>query len=166
MVLLVLFLTGICLTSSLLRLGVLMLFESVSSFPFNEGLKPLIVDENQFMCWVEYVVSEIFVIPHFSNEVFCHRLPQTFPPLHEVVIVSPLSRLVDPDGSVGYFHKRHPISFNPFSRAISSFLFWRLTNFKWCEIVVRQISQELDCFLSFNVLDVSVLSHVKSFLQA
>lgn len=72
MVLLVLFLTGICLTSSLLRLGVLMLFESVSSFPLDEGFKTLIVDKNQFMCWVEYVVPKIFVVPHFSNEVFCH----------------------------------------------------------------------------------------------
>ena len=34
------------LTSSLLRLGVLMLFKSVSSFPFNEGLEAFIVDEN------------------------------------------------------------------------------------------------------------------------
>ena len=75
MVLLVLFLTGICLTSSLLRLGVLMLFESVSSFPFDEGLETFIVDEYQFVCWVEYVVPKVFVIPHFSNEVLCHRLP-------------------------------------------------------------------------------------------
>nr|DAN69322.1 MAG TPA: hypothetical protein [Caudoviricetes sp.] len=52
-----------------------MLFESISSFPFNEGLKPFIVDENQFVRRVEYVVSEIFVIPHLSNEVLCHRLP-------------------------------------------------------------------------------------------
>lgn len=74
MVLLVLFLIGICLTSSLLRLGVLMLFESISAFPFDERLKPLIVNENQFVCWVEYVVLEVFVVPHFSNEVFCHRL--------------------------------------------------------------------------------------------
>lgn len=75
MVLLVLFLTGICLTSSLLRLGVLMLFESVSGFPLNEGLETFIVDENQFVCWVKYVVSKVFVVPHFSNEVLCHRLP-------------------------------------------------------------------------------------------
>lgn len=123
MVLLVLFLTGICLTSSLLRLGVLMLFESVSGFPFDEGLETLIVDENQFVRWVKYVISKVFVIPHFSNEVFCHRLPKAFPPLHEVVVVSPLSRLVNSDWFVGDFHKRHPISFNPFSRAISSFCF-------------------------------------------
>lgn len=100
-----------------------MLFESVSSFPLDEGLKPFIVDENQFVCWVEYIVSKVFVIPHFSNEVLCHRLPQTFPPLHEVVVISPLGRLVNPDWFVGDFHKRHPISFNPFSRAISSFCF-------------------------------------------
>ena len=49
-----------------------MLFESVSSFPFDEGFETLIVDENQFMCWVEYVVSKVFVISHFSNEVLCH----------------------------------------------------------------------------------------------
>lgn len=49
-----------------------MLFESVSSFPLNEGLKALIVDKNQFVCWVEYVVPKVFVIPHFSNEVLCH----------------------------------------------------------------------------------------------
>ena len=131
MVLLVLFLTGICLTSSLLRLGVLMLFESVSSFPFDEGLETLIVDEYQFVCWVEYIVSKVFVVPHFSNEVFCHRLPQAFPPLHEVVVVPPFSLLVNPNWFVGYFHKRHPISFNPFSRAISSFCFGvsRISNF-------------------------------------
>ena len=52
-----------------------MLFESVSSFPLDEGFKTLIVDEYQFMRRVEHVVSEIFVIPHFSNEVVCHRLP-------------------------------------------------------------------------------------------
>ena len=49
-----------------------MLFESVSSFPLDEGFKTLIVDENQFMCRVEHVVPKIFVVPHFSNEVFCH----------------------------------------------------------------------------------------------
>nr|DAU45932.1 MAG TPA: hypothetical protein [Bacteriophage sp.] len=49
-----------------------MLFESVSSFPFDEGLKAFIVNENQFMCWVEYVVPEVFVIPHFSDEVLRH----------------------------------------------------------------------------------------------
>ena len=52
-----------------------MLFESVSSFPLDEGFKTLIVDKNQFMCWVEHISLKIFVIPHFSNEVFCHRLP-------------------------------------------------------------------------------------------
>lgn len=88
-----------------------MLFESVSSFPFDEGLKPFIVDENQFVCWVEYIVSKVFVIPHFSNEVFCHRLSQTLPPLHEVVVVSPLSRLVNSDWFVGDFHW---YSFAPF----------------------------------------------------
>lgn len=51
-----------------------MLFESVSGFPFDEGLKTFIVDENQFVCWVEYVAPEVFVIPHFSDEVLCHRL--------------------------------------------------------------------------------------------
>lgn len=51
-----------------------MLFESVSGLPFDEGLKTFIVDENQFVCWIEYVVSKVFVIPHLSNEVFCHRL--------------------------------------------------------------------------------------------
>lgn len=49
-----------------------MLFESVSSFPLDEGLKPLIVDENQFMRRIEYVVPKVFVIPHFSNKVLCH----------------------------------------------------------------------------------------------
>ena len=131
MVLLVLFLTGICLTSSLLRLGLLMLFESIPAFPLYEGFETLIIDENQFVCRVEYVVSKVFVVPHFSNEVLCHRLPKTFPPLHEVVVVSPLSRLVDTDWFVSDFHKRHPISFNPFSRAISSFCFGvsRISNF-------------------------------------
>lgn len=52
-----------------------MLFESIPSFPFDEGLKTFIVDENQFMRRVEYVVPKVFVIPHFSNEVFRHRLP-------------------------------------------------------------------------------------------
>ena len=75
-----------------------MLFESVSSFPFDEGFEAFIVDKNQFMRWVEYVPLEVFVIPHFSNEVLCHRLSKTFPPLHEVVIVSPLSRLVNSTG--------------------------------------------------------------------
>ena len=42
-----------------------MLFESVSGFPFYEGFKTLIVDEYQFVCWVEYVVSKVFVIPSF-----------------------------------------------------------------------------------------------------
>lgn len=51
-----------------------MLFESVSGFPLYEGLKTFIVDENQFMRRIEYVVSKVFVIPHLSNEVFCHRL--------------------------------------------------------------------------------------------
>lgn len=49
-----------------------MLFESVSSFPFDERLEAFIVDENQFVRRIEYVVSEVFVIPHFSNEVFRH----------------------------------------------------------------------------------------------
>lgn len=80
-----------------------MLFESVSGFPLNEGLKPFIVDKNQFMRRVEYVVSKVFVIPHFSDKVFCHRLPKTFPPLHEVVVVSLLSRLVNSGWFVGYF---------------------------------------------------------------
>lgn len=111
------------LTSSLLRLGMLVLFKSVSSFPFDEGSEAFIVDKNQFVRWVEHVVSEIFVVPHFSNEVLCHRLPKTLPPLHEVFVISPLSRLVNSDWFVGDFHKRHPISFNPFSRAISSFCF-------------------------------------------
>lgn len=74
MVLLVLFLTGIYLTSSLLRLGVLLLFKSVFAFPFDEGLEAFIVDENQFVRRVEYVPLEVFVVPHFSNEVLCHRL--------------------------------------------------------------------------------------------
>lgn len=49
-----------------------MLFESVSSFPLDEGFKTLIVDKNQFMCWVEYVVPKIFVVPHFSDKVLRH----------------------------------------------------------------------------------------------
>ena len=108
-----------------------MLFESVSGFPFDEGLKTLIVDEYQFVCRVEYIVLEIFVVPHFSNEVLCHRFSKTFPSLHEVVVVSPLRRFVNSDWFIGDFHKRHPISFNPFSRAISSFCFGvsRISNF-------------------------------------
>ena len=102
---------------------VLTLFESVPGFPLDEGFETFIVDENQFVRWVEYVFFEVFVVPHFSNEVFCHRLPKTFPPLHEVVVVPPLSRLIDPNWFVSDFHKRHPIYFNPFSRAISSFCF-------------------------------------------
>lgn len=131
MVLLVLFLTGICLTSSLLRLGLLMLFESIPAFPLYEGFETLIIDKNQFVCRVEYIVLEIFVVPHFSNEVLCHRFSKTFPPLHEVVVVSPLRRFVNSDWFIGDFHKRHPISFNPFSRAISSFCFGvsRISNF-------------------------------------
>lgn len=31
-----------------------------------------LVDEYQFVRRVEYVVSKVFVIPHFSNEVLCH----------------------------------------------------------------------------------------------
>lgn len=34
------------LTSSLMRPGMLVLFKSVSSFPFNEGFEAFIVDEN------------------------------------------------------------------------------------------------------------------------
>ena len=49
-----------------------MLFESVSGFPLDEGFEAFIVDKNQFMCWVEYVVSEIFVVPHLSDKVLCH----------------------------------------------------------------------------------------------
>ena len=49
-----------------------MLFESVSSFPFDEGFEAFIVDENQFMCWVEHIVLKVFVIPHFSDKVLCH----------------------------------------------------------------------------------------------
>lgn len=52
-----------------------MLFESVSSFPLDEGFETLVIDENQFMRRVEYVVLKVFVIPHFSNKVLCHRLP-------------------------------------------------------------------------------------------
>lgn len=52
-----------------------MLFESVSSFPFDEGLETFIVDKNQFMRRVEHIVSKVFVVPHFSDEVLCHRLP-------------------------------------------------------------------------------------------
>lgn len=63
------------LTSSLLRLGLLVLFKSVSSFPFDEGSEAFIVNKNQFVCWVEYVVPEVFVLSHFTNEVLCHRLP-------------------------------------------------------------------------------------------
>lgn len=51
-----------------------MLFESVSSFPFDEGFEAFIVDKNQFMCGVKHISLKIFVIPHFSNEVF---LPST-----------------------------------------------------------------------------------------
>lgn len=56
-------------------LGMLMSFESVFGFPLDEGFETFIVDENQFVCRVEYVVSKVFVVPHFSNEVLCHRLP-------------------------------------------------------------------------------------------
>lgn len=63
------------LASSPLRLGMLMSFESVFGFPLDEGFETFIVDENQFVCRVEYVVSKVFVVPHFSNEVLCHRLP-------------------------------------------------------------------------------------------
>ena len=93
-----------CPASSLLRLGILILFESVSSFPFDEGLKTFVVDKNQFVRWVEYVSLEVFAVSHFSNEVFCHRLSKTFPPLHEMVVVSPLSRFVNSDWFVGDFH--------------------------------------------------------------
>ena len=108
-----------------------MLFKSVSGFPLDEGFETFIVDKNQFVRWVEYVPLEVLVIPHFSNEVLCHRFPKTFPPLHEVVVVSPFGSFVDPDWFIGDFHKRHPISFNPFSRAISSFCFGvsRISNF-------------------------------------
>lgn len=49
-----------------------MLFESVSGFPFDEGFETLIVDEYQFVRRVEYVVSKVFVVPHFSNEILRH----------------------------------------------------------------------------------------------
>lgn len=49
-----------------------MLFESVSGFPFDEGFETFIVDKNQFVRWVEYVVPKVFVVPHFSNKVLCH----------------------------------------------------------------------------------------------
>ncbi|MDU2859098.1 MAG: hypothetical protein E7B87_00745 [Streptococcus salivarius] len=52
-----------------------MLFEPVSSFPFDEGFKTLVVDENQFVRRVEHVLLKVFVIPHFSDKVLCHRLP-------------------------------------------------------------------------------------------
>ena len=49
-----------------------MVFESVSGFPLYEGLETFIVYENQFMRRIEHVPLEVFVIPHFSNEVLCH----------------------------------------------------------------------------------------------
>lgn len=49
-----------------------MLFESVSSFPLDEGFETLVIDENQFMRRVEYVVPKIFVVPRFSDKVLRH----------------------------------------------------------------------------------------------